>query len=700
MAGNKREFWINFFGKETVSGAAKKAERAVDDLGDGLSDTAKDAKRLDAGIADVEKSLKSLASQYAKTGDDSFIKQIREQERELRKLKKARTLLGDIDEDDGGKRVVMGLAKQLRGGGKQFSEAIGEGLTAAPTPVKVAVGAAVVAGIAGASSAIGAAVGGAVTVGLAGGAIGLGVKAAFQDARIQEAGTALVDDLKKNLFEPLGEDFKAPVLAGIDEIRSQVPLVGDALKRAISPAAKYVEPLVFGFTGLVRNVLPGFAKAIQRAAPVIDVISDHLPRVGRALSMAFDDMSKNSKNAAGGVELVLRFLEGSIIAGGKIVGFLTDAFDVTMKWQLAAGLAAEKFLGWIPGVGGKLHDFNTATGQVVQTTRGANESTSSWADKLKTLGGNLTANEQSTEQLRQRQQILNTTMRGGIEAAGGLSEAFEVLNGKALGSREAESNYQAAIDDLNASIKENGKTLDLHTEKGRANDAAVRNLIATTATKAQATYDETLATKGAEAAQAAASKVYEDGRVQLVKSLTQILGNKEAAKKLADEIMKIPKSWSTTVNTNTGTAWTAVTKFEKKINTIDGRVITVTARFNKQGNLYIPGQGTSLKFAGGGEIPGPGPKGIDSKLIMAAPGEYMLDNQDVNALGGPRAIDAWRRSLHQGGAASLPTVMPAAGSPAATGGGGRYRVELELLGEREIVSLFTRLIKQYSLLEV
>ena len=146
----------------------------------------------------------------------------------------------------------------------------------------------------------------------------------------------------------------------------------------------------------------------------------------------------------------------------------------------------------------------------------------------------MAAGSDGTSKLSERTQLLSLSMGAAIQQAGGLSAAFQALNGGALSAREAESAYQAAIDNVTASIQQNGNTLDLHTAKGRANDAAIRQLIQTTDQKAQATYDELLATKGAEAAQAGASKVYEQGRAQLVKNLTQITGNATAANKLAD----------------------------------------------------------------------------------------------------------------------------------------------------------------------
>ncbi|MFI8414178.1 hypothetical protein ACIGB6_17105 [Paeniglutamicibacter gangotriensis] len=54
------------------------------------------------------------------------------------------------------------------------------------------------------------------------------------------------------------------------------------------------------------------------------------------------------------------------------------------------------------------------------------------------------------------------------------------------------------------------------------------------------------------------------------------------------------------------------------------------------------------KKAGGGEIEGSGTKGIDSELILAAPGEHMLTAREVDLMGGQDAVYRFRSELKQG----------------------------------------------------
>lgn len=73
--------------------------------------------------------------------------------------------------------------------------------------------------------------------------------------------------------------------------------------------------------------------------------------------------------------------------------------------------------------------------------------------------------------------------------------------------------------------------------------------------------------------------------------------------------------------------------------------------------------------AKGGPVNGPGPKGVDSERFLLAPGEYVLSDRDVDAMGGQAAVTAFRQQLHNGGGGVRPMyAAPAPSAPAAMGG--------------------------------
>ncbi|MFB7421638.1 hypothetical protein ACFC1L_44645 [Streptomyces sp. NPDC056210] len=92
---------------------------------------------------------------------------------------------------------------------------------------------------------------------------------------------------------------------------------------------------------------------------------------------------------------------------------------------------------------------------------------------------------------------------------------------------------EAAIDAAGEALKNNGKSLDDNTAKGRANNQALDDIASATMKAVEAKYQET-------GSWTQSMAVWERGRGQLVAVATQIKGNEQAAKKLADQILRTP----------------------------------------------------------------------------------------------------------------------------------------------------------------
>ena len=115
------------------------------------------------------------------------------------------------------------------------------------------------------------------------------------------------------------------------------------------------------------------------------------------------------------------------------------------------------------------------------------------------------------------------------EAADELRLAQAKLRDGLLDTRRANRDYEAALDDLSASIKDNGKTLDVGTEKGRKNEAAL-DALRDAALKAA----EAQLRQGDSVDKAAA--VMEARRRSFVDQAATLLGSKAAAESLADRL--------------------------------------------------------------------------------------------------------------------------------------------------------------------
>lgn len=165
-----------------------------------------------------------------------------------------------------------------------------------------------------------------------------------------------------------------------------------------------------------------------------------------------------------------------------------------------------------------------------------------------------------------------------------LKEALDVLNAT-LGNLDAESAYEAAIDDAAARVEEFRQeqkegadsvkgmkgALDLGTEAGRNNASALRDLW-------RRTSDYATQIKETTGDQGRANSVLGAGRKQLVDVAAQFLGSKRAAERYVDEILGIPKDVSTKYRTPG--ADSAISKGREVNRQADRANRTVTTYFN------------------------------------------------------------------------------------------------------------------------
>ncbi|QJD53258.1 tape measure protein [Microbacterium phage Tempo] len=123
-----------------------------------------------------------------------------------------------------------------------------------------------------------------------------------------------------------------------------------------------------------------------------------------------------------------------------------------------------------------------------------------------------------------------------------LTNKIRLLGERTLSSRDASRNYEQAIDDLEASLAENGKTLDITTEQGRRNEAQIDLLAEATMRSA----DETRKMTGD---QDKANGIIAQGREELIKQLEAFDITGQEAQDYADKLGLIVPEVSTQVNT-------------------------------------------------------------------------------------------------------------------------------------------------------
>lgn len=126
------------------------------------------------------------------------------------------------------------------------------------------------------------------------------------------------------------------------------------------------------------------------------------------------------------------------------------------------------------------------------------------------------------------------------EAQEDAAKAARDLADDTLNLREAENEYEEAIDNAAEAVRENGATLDVSTEKGRANRRALDEL-----TTSANTYMQQLADNGA--SETDIQKKLDVSKQRLIDAGIRFGMTREEARKYADQVLKVPTKQTTTV---------------------------------------------------------------------------------------------------------------------------------------------------------
>lgn len=178
------------------------------------------------------------------------------------------------------------------------------------------------------------------------------------------------------------------------------------------------------------------------------------------------------------------------------------------------------------------------------------------------------------------------------------SEATDAIReqaGIALDAREAQRQWQEAIDAARDSLKENGRTLDTTTEKGRANEAALDDM-------AEAAFDVADAVVAAGGSEKDYRSSLQQSRASLVRQAQTFGMTKREAERYADQVLAIPRARSTKITLSTRQALGQLANLGGRIRALDGSYIRIYARtvLNDSAVRGLASGGPSTAAAGGG----------------------------------------------------------------------------------------------------
>lgn len=149
------------------------------------------------------------------------------------------------------------------------------------------------------------------------------------------------------------------------------------------------------------------------------------------------------------------------------------------------------------------------------------------------------------------------------EAVDAIKEQIDVV----LGGRDAARSYQEALDEATAALGENGRTLDINTEQGRANSEALDRI-------AEAARGQAEAVRAAGGSEADYRGQLERSRADLVRTAEKFGMSKAAARAYAQSILGIPRKADTRVFLDSRGALQGIDRVAVKMARLDGTIAT------------------------------------------------------------------------------------------------------------------------------
>jgi hypothetical protein len=497
-------------------------------------------------------------------------------------------------------------------------------------------------------------------------------------------------------------DVIVPLVAGVAGLAGTIWLaqkaqvawnVASGLNKGLATAAvKGLNVLKVAFTGVeITSTAAGRAMRIaQLSIPVVGIalfavttaMAAFAAKGGEATTAA-TDYSSAMESVQGGVVLATAALNENVRA--TAVKALQDkgALDAASRLGLSYSTVTDAVLGNKAAIA----EVNAVLGPNIGLNRASSKSNADLQSAAQLLANTMGDEANSAKDAARNEAIRRLAMKQSAaptetlaHATKGLKDAnkelsrelqksidkLTILKNGALDQEEANQAWQGSLDDLRKSVKENGKSLDVHTEKGRNNRKAIVSSMQALDQKTKADYKSAGQQKNSAKAVADANKRYQDNKRDLEKAAVAAGYSSGEVKKMIRQYLKTPKQLKTQVDADTKKAAQKVRDQQgrirdlqrMKVNTIAnltfrnnaGRIV---ANLNKSFQL-VKG-GPHMKLATGGVLPGYTPgrdvhrfHSVTGGALDLSGGEAVMVPEFTKRMGGPKAIARMNADARQG----------------------------------------------------
>lgn len=574
---------------------------------------------------------------------------------------------------DGRGRFAAGMAATGASAGQAASSALvgqfGQSFKMIPPQLK----AVLVGGVAFAAPFVGAAVSGALLAGLSSGVVAAGVAAAFQSPKVKAEASSLGAFLKGELLSA-ASSFIDPTIGSLRLVRREWGLVSADVRSMFAKASGYVMPLAQAMMQAARNVLPAISRGVERAQPVINMLTVMVPKLAADVGAAIDSMTRNGEGAAMGLGAAFTAVGSTIRFVGSAVGWLTDRFMSMVNIAYSMAEAFDFMPDWHP-VGAAADKTKERIELLRASLEGGNQDAGAMDGAMKGLAGGLFGAGSAAGAAAPPFRTLLDLQQGGAEAA--------------RSQFDAETSLRQAIREATAAANANTAGIKGNSEAALDNRAKLSNL-------ATQTVAATASQRALTGATGEAERTMQRGYNAFIKAARGMGVGRAEAHALAVQLGLIPTAKSTRFTApGLPTVIANVKTLKAQMSTIDTyKEIQIIQRFSTRGVRVsgVTGAGGFTEKAAGGPLEG-GVPNRDSIPVLGMPGEYMVPKWMVPVLGGVRALENIRQRGFVG-AQPAPTGPRATGSVPAGAGNVTFQVNVDVASLRTIqdmIGFFRRL---------
>ncbi len=322
--------------------------------------------------------------------------------------------------------------------------------------------------------------------------------------------------------------------------------------------------------------LDGFGEAAARLAHpgTLDRIGDSLYTITHlgSDSQALDEASNKIKS----MDEALK----SLVEGGA-PDVAASAFNRLAKEAEAQGTSTDKLRTLLPGYAEALTQTDTQSKLAADSQAELATQMGMTADQIQ---------DQRTE-------------------AEKLSDALKGLNGTAISAAEGEISFRQSLADLSKAVRENGHSLDVSTEKGRAVKGAFLDAAKAAQDHAQAVAEQTNS-------QTAGQKALETDIGLLKKQMVAAGFSKDAIENLIGAFAKMPPSAATKVDAKTEGAMSDLEAVKAKVASMKGRTLTMKAP-TSEARAQLEALGFKIKNTKGKQVVITVPTGGQKRAVDA-----------------------------------------------------------------------------------